>query len=134
MPWTFLDYVDTNGCNQIEAWLESLPKGAQTPVRAKLLAILTFASAQQQLRPPRFKVLQGMEGMLEIRFTERRVAYRPLACHGPGRGEVTLLAGATKRNNQYRPPGVFETADRRRAEALSDRRRVTATCLLKTGN
>ena len=134
MPWTFLDYVDASGSNQIEAWLESLPKGARTPVRAKFAAILTIARAQRQLLPPRFCVLHGVERMLEIKFIEGRVAYRPLACYGPERGEVTLLAGATERNNQYRPAGVLETANRRRAEVLSDRRRVTATCLLKTGN
>ena len=130
MPWTFLDYVDSNGSNQIETWLESRPKG----VRAKLTAILTIARAERQLSGPRFKVLHGAGGILEIRFLEGRVAYRPLACYGPRRGEVTLLAGATKRNNQYRPPGILDTANARWAEILLDRRRVVATCLLRLGS
>lgn len=68
--------------------------------------------------------------MFEIRFEEGNVAYRVLARYGPQRGEVTLLAGATKSNNRLRPPGVLATAGRRRDEILSDRRRVTPTCLL----
>jgi hypothetical protein len=67
--------------------------------------------------------------MFKIKFEKRRVAYRVFACYGPERKEVTLLAGAAERNNQYRPPGVFDTAARRRDEILSDRRRVVPTCL-----
>lgn len=128
MSWIFLDYVDRNGSNQIEAWLESLPVGARKPVRAKLTAILIFASMQERLLPPHFEPLPG-RSMFKITFEKRNVAYRVLACYGPGRKDVTLLAGAVERNDQYRPPGVFDTAARRRAEILSDRRRVTPTCL-----
>ena len=128
MSWTFLDYVDSDGSNQIEAWLDSLPKPARTPVRARLTGILIMHSVQEQLRPPTFDPLPGRR-MFKITFEKRRVAYRVFACYGPERKEVTLLAGAVERNNQYRPPGVFDTAARRRDEILSDRRRVVPTCL-----
>ena len=133
MPWTFLDYVDSNGSNQIEAWLESLSPSARTLVRPRLATILAFASPQERLQPPRFEALQGL-GMFEIKFQLKNVAYRILAWYGPGRKEVTLLAGATKKNDQYRPPSVLDTADRRRAEILSDEGRVTTTCLFKESN
>jgi hypothetical protein len=133
MCWTFLDYVDDKGSNQIEAWLESLAVGARKPVRAKLAAILIFASAQQWLQPPHFEALQGMR-MFKVRFKLNNVQYRILASYGPSRREVTLLAGAVEKNDQYRPPNVFDTADRRRAEVLSDRKRVTPTCLLQKSN
>ena len=128
MSWTFLDYVDSSGSNQIEAWIDSLPSAARTPVRAKLTAILVMGSAQDQLRPPHFEPLHGLS-MFKITFEKRNVAYRVLACYGPGRKEVTLLAGAVERNDQYKPPGVFDTAVRRQAEIPSDRRRVAPTCL-----
>jgi len=129
MSWTFLDYVDSNGSNQIEEWLNSLPKSTRTPVRVKLTNILIMHGVQEQLRPPRFDPLGAGRNIFKITFEMRKVAYRIFACYGPGRGEVTLLAGAVERNNQYRPPGVFDTAARRRDEILSDRRRVVPTCL-----
>lgn len=132
MCWTFLDYVDSSGSNQIEAWLESLPVGARKPVRAKLAAILIFASPQERLQPPHFEPLPGMR-MFKVKF-KLNVQYRILACYGPDRREVTLLAGAIEKNDRYRPPSVFDTAARRRAEILSDRKRVTPTCLLQKSN
>ena len=133
MPWTFLDYVEANGSNQIEAWLESLAVGARKPVRAQLAAILAIASPQERLQPPRFEPLQGV-GMFKVTFKLNNVQYRILAWYGPGRRQVTLLAGAIEKNDRYRPPNVFDTADRRRAEILSDRKRVTPTCLLQKSN
>lgn len=133
MSWTFLDYVDGKGSNQIEAWLESLPVGARKPVRAKLAAILIFASPQARLQPPRFGPLQGV-GMFKVTFKLNNVQYRILAWYGPDRREVTLLAGAIEKNDRYRPLNVFDTAARRRAEILSDRKRVTPTCLLPKSN
>jgi hypothetical protein len=47
MSWTFLDYVDPSGSNQIEAWIDSLPGAARTLVRTKLTAILIMASPQE---------------------------------------------------------------------------------------
>src|SRR4030042_3066584 len=99
MSWTFLDYVDSDGANQIEAWLDSLPRSARTGVRAKLTGILIINRVQQQLRPPHFDSLPGRP-LFKINFEKRRVAYRVLFCYGPGRGDVTLLAGAVERNNQ----------------------------------
>jgi hypothetical protein len=128
MSWTFLDYVDSNGLNQIEAWLDTLPRSARAGVRAKLTGILMINRVQEQLRPPRFDSLPGRP-LFKINFDERRVAYRVLFFYGPGRKDVTLLAGAVERNDRYRPPGVFDTAARRREEVLSDRRRAVPTCL-----
>jgi len=133
MFWTFLDYVDSSGSNQIEAWLEALPVGARKPVRAKLAAILLTADAQQRLQPPHFEPLQG-KGEFKVTFKLNNVQYRMLASYGPGRREVTLLAGAIEKNDRYRPLNVFDAAATRRAEILSDRKRVTPTCLLQKSN
>lgn len=133
MCWTFLDYVSSSGSNQIKAWLESLPVGARKLVRAELAAILIIASPQKLLRPPRFESLQGVP-MFEIKFKLKNIQYRILACYGPDRRQVTLLAGAIEKNNRYRPPNVFDTAARRRDQILSGRRQVMPTCLLQKSN
>ena len=133
MFWTFLDYVDSSGSNQIEAWLEKLPVGAQKKVRAKLVAILLTADAQQRLQAPHFEPLQGV-GEFKVTFELNNIQYRILFAYGPERREVTFLAGAIEKNNRYRPPNVFDTAAKRRGEIRSDRKRVTPTCLLQKSN
>jgi hypothetical protein len=132
MPWTFLDYVDATGSNQIDEWLASLPIGDRARVRAELLAILIVAGSEDLLQPPCFKALQGTR-MFEVKLKLQRVQYRILACYGPGRRDVTYLAGARKKN-RYIPHTVFDVADKRRAEILSGGGRVVPTCLLRKIN
>lgn len=133
MAWTFLDYVDANGSNQIEAWLVSLPIGARRLVRAELLAILVVVGSEDMLGPPCFETLQGT-GMFEVKAKVRRDQYRILAWYGPRRRDVTFLAGARKKDYQYIPRTVFDVASRRLAEVRSGTGRVVLTCLLRKSN
>ena len=134
MPWTFLDYVDTSGSNQIEAWLRGLRPNTRTKVRSKLLSIFNNADALG-LEVPHFEKLHGIYSKLvAIRFQVLRVAYRPLCFYGPRTGDGTLLAGATERNNHYRPAGILDAALGRRADVLADWKRTVPTCLLEEIN
>lgn len=130
MPWTFFDYVSSNGSNKIEAWLATLPD--ETPVRARLLAMLLYQQYQPLIRGKNFESLQGL-GMFEIKLS-MSVEYRLLAWYGPGQRDVTLLVGAREHNNRYRPPNFFQLAERRRDDILANRGEVTPTCLLPRNN
>jgi hypothetical protein len=130
MPFAFLDYVDSSGTNQIEAWLESLPPGTKEAVKSKLTARVLFGSEQPRLQPPHFERMKQVN-LIEVKFRVARVIYRVFGCYGPGLAEVALLVGATKSGNQLTPPDAIETAQRRRDEILGGRRRVTRQCLLE---
>jgi hypothetical protein len=133
MPWTFLDYVDASGSNQIEAWLTGLPANTRTRVRSKLLRALILADALgSPLRSPHFNLLHGRySDLMAIHFEVLGVAYRPLCCYAPQRGVVVLLAGATEHNNHYRPSGILDTALGRRTDFLRDQTRGVRTCLFE---
>jgi hypothetical protein len=42
--------------------------------------------------------------------------YRPLFCHGPGPGDLTLLVGALEKGDRFEPQSAPETALRRKAD------------------
>jgi len=119
--WEFMDFVDENGVNLIDAWLNDV--GIE--VRERLDDRLRILEQHERLREPQVKLRQGLPvTILEIRFTVERVQRRPLACYGPGRGQVTILAGAYEKNDRLYPPGVETTAINRRA-LINEKERVT---------
>lgn len=133
MPtWTFWDYVDTSGQNLIEAWLSAFPQGVRTKIRSKCVTTFAMARAEGRLRGPRYERLQGAyTDLLRIGFEVNRIRHIIIACYGDeGRGVVWLLAGGREHNNQYRPPGILDTALERRANILRREARVRPTCLL----
>ena len=137
MPaWTFWDYVDTQDRNQIKDWLDSFQESTRTKIRSKLVALFAQANAVGRLTYPRYEMLQGQHSeLIAIRWERARIQYRVFACYGnEARKEVWLLAGGTERNDNYRPPGILETALTRRADILSGKGQVTATCLLESNN
>ena len=138
MPaWTFWDYVDAQGRNQIRDWLDSFRnKKTRTQIRSKLVSLFEQANAVGTLTYPRYEKLLGLHSdLIAIRWPRNKIAYRVFACYGnEARKEVWLLAGGTEQNNNYRPPGILETALVRRADILSGKGQVTATCLLEIDN
>jgi hypothetical protein len=126
MPWTFLNYVDDNGVNQIKTWIDELPADS-TKVGQRLLTILLHLRAEQNLMGTEYiKPLHGdCEGLLEIRFGVRRLEYRPLACYGPRNGEVTILVGALEKENRFVPRNACAIALERCEKAYADRKHVT---------
>lgn len=137
MPdWVFLDYVDSQDRNQIKIWVESFREKTQTQIRAKLVSLFERANAVGRLTLPRYERLLGQySDLIAIRWERDKIAYRVFTCYGNEvRKEVWLLAGCIERNNRYRPPGILDTALERRADILSSRGQVTATCLLESNN
>ena len=121
MSWRFLDYLDARGTNPIRTWLDDLPdRKAETKIRTLLLNL----TALPRLEPPYVKPITGYDGIFEIRVGRQGIQYRPLGCYGPGRGEFTLLIGATEQGDEIRPPRAFEIATGRRVIILNERSRT----------
>lgn len=107
----FRDYVNARGENEIRSWLDGIPSRA----RAKIQARITFLETARELQRPYIASLTGeCDGLLEIRAEVGKVQYRPLACHGPGEQQVTLLLGATEKGGKFVPARACETALERR--------------------
>lgn len=114
MVWTFLDFVDARGVNQIKAWLDSVP----AKVKAKFNTRLQYLRNEKVLSDaPYTKMLKGEgDGLMEIIFEVFNVQYRPLAFYGPGNHEITILFPAEERSGRFVPRGTVRTAQRRRYE------------------
>ena len=136
LVWTFWDYVDALDRNQIKNWLNSYQKNTRTKIRSKLIALFEVANAVGYLTYPRYEMLKGQHSdLIAIRWMGNRIQYRVFACYGSeARKEIWLLAGGTEKNDNYIPPGILETALARRADILTGKGRVTATCLLENNN
>ena len=116
MAWTFLDFVNASGQNEIRVWLDGLPK----KVKAKVNTRLQHLQAEKVLIDTRYtEVLHGeCEGLMEIKIEAANVQYRPLAFYGPGDRQITILFPAEERSDRFEPPGACEAALRKREEVL----------------
>jgi hypothetical protein len=120
MPeWRFRDYLTTNGTNEINSWIESLPKAAQ----AKIDYILLVLRGSRNWPPQYVSALVDWDDIYEIRVVANGVQYRPLGCYGPERREFTLLIGAVEKGGKL-PRAALEAAVQRRKIILSDRGRT----------
>ena len=123
--WVFFDFVE-RGENCIQTWInEDLAPSESTDVRTKLNTRLDYMAATAHWDERFVEMLSGdCDGLFEIKFRIRRIQYRPLACFGPGDQEVTLLMGAKEVNDRFRPLSACETAQRRKALIMSNRRYI----------
>ncbi|MGD0353283.1 MAG: type II toxin-antitoxin system RelE/ParE family toxin [Dehalococcoidia bacterium] len=122
--WTFLDYVDRTGVNRISEWLQSIPIDA----RVEFEVLLDMLRGKCILtRPETGKLYKALDGLYEFVFKVSNVQYRPIFCYGPDTKarEITILVGATKKNNRFIPAGVGITAMSRAKEIWAgDRKKV----------
>ena len=111
--WTFRDFVTPGGENVIHAWLH-----AQKPkARARINTVIAHLEASPRTEWGDY--IKGLSegecaGLLEIRVTFNNIQYRPLACYGPGRQEVTILLGAIERGDRFEPRSACRTAQANR--------------------
>jgi hypothetical protein len=110
----------------MQDWLNSnVPVGVRDAVRATIDASLDVAQADQAFNYPTFKPLLGKHRpIIEMRFKEGGLQYRPLLCEGPAGREATLLVGATKKGTKWSPFNARETAVARRKEIFIDSART----------
>lgn len=97
-----------------------------------MVSIFEIPNAVGFLKLPRYEMLKGQHSdLIAIRWERDKIQYRVFACYGSeARKEIWLLAGGTEHNDNYKPPGILETALARREDILTGKGRVTATCLL----
>ena len=123
--WAFLDFVDGQGENVIQDWLQGLAPSVRAEVKAKLNTRIQYLEVTSIFGPPYTGLLHGeCAGLFEIKFKVKNVQYRPLACYGPEAREVTLLFGAIEKSDRLEPPGACSTALNRKALIDTDRRYV----------
>lgn len=134
MPlWTFYDFMDDDGVNQIERWIsKDVPLAHRAGVRATLRA--RFETSQNtDLKPPQFFPLHGAcAGLTEIRFKVGNVPYRPLGYRGPGPQAFTVLFGAKEHNGRLVPRSSCETALARKDQVERNRGCVAFHDYLRT--
>ena len=110
---TFLDYIDSSGRNVIEEWLHGLPMQARVEINTRI----QYLEVLENLRRPYTAMLKGeCDGLFELRIKHNKIQYRPLACHGPGKSQVTLLVGAIEKGGRFDPPSACTTAQDRKSQ------------------
>jgi hypothetical protein len=118
--WEVFGFVPPGGISVIAEWQGSGQSRAPDEALAKFHSRLHTLT---QLNRERWKhehahVLHGNgDGLFELLFESRRIAYRPL-CTIIQRASFAVLLFATERNNRLRPPGAIETAQQRRRALL----------------
>ncbi len=69
------------------------------------------------------EVLKGdKDGLVAVRKEHQRIQYRMLGYDGPYRGEFTILACGTERNDRYIPLDIGRKAFERRTEVEANPR------------
>ncbi len=108
--WTFLDYIGSTGRNYFQDWLEKkVPLNAQVAINTRLEFLMLLD--EDELKRPYIGTLnQECKGLIEIRIEFKGVQYRPIACFGPERHQVTILAGAVERDSKFVPKDVCKIA------------------------
>lgn len=117
--FSFYDYVDEAGQNQIRAWFDSI--GAKPKAKLNSRILYLAATPPGQWNRPLVDTLTGeCEGLFEIRAQVGRVQYRLLGFHGTGERQVTLVFGARERNDRFEPLSACRQAQRRKAQVEQD--------------
>lgn len=108
--WKLECYLDARGQNPVEEFIQSLSKGDQALVRAR---IDFLAEVGNRAREPLSKSLG--KGLFELRIKSSRIFY----CFKPG-GVIVLLHGFGKKS-QKTPRREMETALRRMEEVKDEK-------------
>jgi putative component of toxin-antitoxin plasmid stabilization module len=115
MSYTVLiyDYVNIDNGDVIKPWLDQLRPIVKAKVNARLNTLEQINRTEWAM--PLTEVLKGdKDGLIAIRIKYQGIEYRLLGYDGPFRGEFTLLANCTERNNKYIPLDVGSIANERR--------------------
>lgn len=122
----FYDYIDINGVNVIKGWLDGLEPKAKAKLNTRLNTLEYLDRGEWDL--PMTEILKGdKDGLIAVRAKYNRIQYRLLGYYGPYRGEVTLLACGTEKNNKYEPLDIGRKAFER-IEAVKENPTARRRC------
>jgi hypothetical protein len=118
--WTFFDYAELSGRNQISEWLSGLPVG----VRAKIDNRLLHMIASPRWPEKRISRYHSTGKLYEFRISGNKVEYRPLGFYyGPHR--YIILAGAIEKGDKI-PKSDVDTANERHDRARKNSKHAVA--------
>jgi len=114
--YTFYDYVNTQGENEILNWLNSAAglRGKnkikfQVAFKERLLG-LEGTPASEWRRPPAATLFDDCAGLFEVRIEFKNVQFRLIGFHDPGQKTGTLIFGAKEVNYQFVPSTTCQQA------------------------
>ena len=122
MPlWTFRDYVNRRGDNEIHEWLNSrhVPKKAKAAINARLVTLRGFPEFPENY----VSAYKGRPGLFELKIRYAGAQYRPFGFYGPGRQEFTLLIGAIEKDGTI-APSLLDSAEKKREIVNNDTSRA----------
>ncbi|MCX6634509.1 MAG: type II toxin-antitoxin system RelE/ParE family toxin [Acidobacteria bacterium] len=118
--WTFFDFVNARGENEIHGWLSSaeVPTGAEAKINARIITLQGFPIFREQY----FSAYRGWDDIYELRIVFAGVQYRPFGFYGPRQRQFSLLIGGIEKGKV--PKRLLEAADERRKIVIADPSRV----------
>ena len=126
--WTFYDFLDSRGMNQIRPWLDSIPERAAAKIDARIIYMSSL-----RIWPEAFvSALTGYRDIFELRIAAHGSQYRPLCYYGPTRRDVTILLGATEKGKL--PRRVLDNAEKNRSVVEADNSRIEPHVFRKGSN
>lgn len=119
--WTIRCYVSPSGRDMVDDWNGRQSDEVQAAVAVALEYLVQ--RPRKEWRRPEFDLLSAkFREIGEVRFKVDK-QYRILGFFGPARSDFTLLAGASKKSNNYDPRNTLETALDRMDQVKADGRR-----------
>jgi len=126
MQYTFYDYINLLGENEILNWLNSAAgiKGKnkikfQVAFKERLLG-LEGMPASEWRRPPAATLFDDCAGLFEVRKEFKNVQFRLIGFHDPGQKTGTLLFGAKEQNEVFVPSNTCQIAQDIKTRVLSN--------------
>ena len=95
LHWTFYDYVDENGQNLINLWLNDEGKKAKASLNNRIKHLESIPPGKWT-RPRVDTLTEECAGLFEIRTEKSNAQYRLLGFHGPKQRCPTLAIGIIK--------------------------------------
>ncbi len=115
ISWVVKGYSVTATSSAVDDWIADVSPKVVAKFDARLRYLVSRPSSQWDVSYAHH--LKGKcDGLFEIRFEVDNIAYRPLCCFGPTRGEFTIVLFAIEHNDKLRPPDACKTGLTRKSE------------------
>jgi hypothetical protein len=114
--WTFFDFVNARGENEIHRWLNSptMALEAKAKINARIITLQGFPIFPEQY----FSAYKGWDNIYELRIVFGNVQYRPFGFYGPERRQFCLLVGGVEKGKV--PKSLLEIAEARRKIVIAN--------------
>ncbi len=120
--WTFKVFVSDEGVNEVQDWIDRLPKKK----RIKARSIITHLGAVKDIiHDPYFSKWLGHDYLWRVKFKfPNRELFRVFSSIEPEDKTITMLIVAQKVAGRFEPSNVVRKAEERYELIHEDRRRI----------